>query len=166
MNGKTELILISAIGKHGVIGIENRLPWRLKADLQRFKNLTTGCPVIMGRKTWESLGRPLPGRHNMVISRNRNYRAEGAHVVASLDDAVRKCADAPRIFVIGGAQIYAMALPIADALELTEVDASIQGDAFFPEFDRKQYIEIFREHHQADADNDHAFDFVTYRRKR
>lgn len=163
MSDKTEVILIAAIGRGGVIGVENRLPWRLKADLQRFKNLTSGCPVIMGRKTWESLGRPLPGRRNIVISRDRNYRAEGAQVTTSLADAVGECAEAPKIFVIGGAQIYAAALPIANALEITEVDASIEGDSFFPEFDRNQYVETFREHHQADAENEHAFDFVTYR---
>ena len=166
MTRDPEIILIAAVGKAGVIGVENRLPWHLKADLQRFKRLTTGRPVIMGRKTWESLGRPLPGRQNIVISRNRDYRAAGAQVVASLDQAIRDYAGVSSIFVIGGAQIYAAALPFADALELTEVDASIQGDAFFPEFDRDQYVESFREHHEADSENDHAFDFVSYRRKR
>lgn len=165
MSHAGEVLLIAAIGKGGVIGIENRLPWRLKADLQRFKQLTTGCPVIMGRKTWESLGRPLPGRRNVVISRDSEYQADGAQVVTSLADAIALCSDAPKIFVIGGAQIYAAALPHADALELTEVNATVHGDAFFPDFDRQVFIETSRERREADADNDHAFDFVSYRRK-
>lgn len=161
-----EVILIAAVGKNRVIGIDNRLPWRLKADLQRFKRLTTACPVIMGRKTWESLGRPLPGRHNIVITRDDNYQAAGAQRASSLDDAFALCAGAARIFVIGGAQIYAAAMPHADALELTEVNATVNGDAFFPPFDLATFVETSREHHHADAHNDHAFDFASYRRLR
>lgn len=165
MSRGAQIVLLAAVGRNRVIGIENRLPWRLKADLQRFKRLTTGSPVVMGRKTWESLGRPLPGRRNIVISRDSGYRADGAQVVTSLDAAFSLAAEAPTIFVIGGAQIYAAALPIADALELTEVDAAVDGDAFFPSFDTEAYVEVSREHHKADADNDHAFDFASYRRK-
>lgn len=159
-----EIVLIAAVATNGAIGKDNALPWRLKADLAHFKATTLGYPIVMGRKTWESLGRPLPGRTNIVISRDRDYSAPGARVVDSVAAAIAACADRERLFVIGGAQIYALALPLADRLLLTEVDASIEGDAFFPSFDRSAFAEIGRRHQARDADNDHAADFVDYRR--
>ncbi|HPR07562.1 MAG TPA: dihydrofolate reductase [Denitromonas sp.] len=159
-----EIVLIAAVASNGAIGKDNALPWRLKADLAHFKAATLGHPIVMGRKTWESLGRPLPGRTNIVISRDRNYAAPGALVVNSLAAAVAACADHEQLFVIGGAQIYALALPLADRLLLTEVDASIEGDAFFPTVDRAAFEETERRHQPRDADNDHAADFVDYRR--
>ena len=161
-----ELVLIAAVARNGAIGKDNTLPWRLKADLAHFKTATLGHPIIMGRKTWESLGRPLPGRTNVVISRDPTYEAQGATVVPNLGAALDLCADSAQMFVIGGAQIYALALPMANRLLLTEVDAHIDGDAFFPAFERGSFTEISRHHHSKDADNNHAADFVDYRRIR
>lgn len=161
---RPEIVLIAAVARNGAIGKENALPWRLKADLTHFKRTTLGHPVVMGRKTWESLGRPLPGRQNVVISRDPAYVATGATVVGDLAAAIAACPDSARIFIIGGAQIYALALPRADRLMLTEVNAHIDGDAFFPAFDRSAFEETSRQHQPQDADNDHAADFVDYRR--
>jgi dihydrofolate reductase len=157
-----ELVLIAAVARNGVIGRENTLPWRLKADLAHFKRTTLGAPVLMGRKTWESLGRPLPGRHNIVISRNADYRAEGATVVPSLAAAISAAGDVPQVFLIGGAQLYAEGIGQADRLILTEVQAQIEGDAWFPPVDPAHFREIGRSHLPADADNDHPMDFVEY----
>jgi len=157
---KPRLVLIAAVAKNGVIGRDNAMPWRLPEDLQRFKALTMGHPVIMGRKTWASLGRPLPGRRNIVISRDGDYRAPGALVVASLAAALAACADADTAFVIGGAQIYAQALPMADRLELTEIARDFAGDTHFPAIDHHSWREIARESRL--SANGLAYDFVTY----
>lgn len=162
MSGSLEVILIAAVARNGVIGRENALPWRLKADLAHFKARTMGHPVLMGRKTWESLGRPLPGRRNLVLTRDAGYCAEGAEVFTSLDCALG--ATTGKLFVIGGAEIYRAALHRADVLDLTEVDAEVDGDAFFPEFDRSAFREVSREHRAADAENEFGFDFAEYRR--
>ncbi|MFV0663784.1 dihydrofolate reductase [Denitromonas sp.] len=159
-----EVVLIAAVARNGAIGKDNALPWRLKADLAHFKATTLGHPIVMGRKTWESLGRPLPGRTNIVISRDPGYAAPGARVVGSLAEATAACADNATVFVIGGAQIYALALPLAARLLLTEVDVEIDGDAFFPVIDQAAFEETARRHHPQDADNEHAVDFVEYRR--
>lgn len=154
------LIVIAALAANGVIGKDNTLPWRLPADLKRFKALTTGNPIVMGRKTWESLGRPLPGRHNIVVSRNPAYVAQGATVVASLDQAVTAAGAVAQIYVIGGAELYQQALARADRLELTEIAADFEGDARFPPFERRQWRETARERHSDDAGL--TYDFVTY----
>ncbi|QID18906.1 type 3 dihydrofolate reductase [Nitrogeniibacter mangrovi] len=159
-----QLILIAAVARNGVIGRENTLPWRLKADLAHFKRTTLGSPVIMGRKTWESLGRPLPGRLNIVVSRNSGYDAPGATVVSSIDAALAACSPAEQVFLIGGAQLYAQSIARADRLILTEVDARIEGDAHFPPVDPATFREVSRQHLPADADNDYAMDFVEYER--
>ena len=159
---KNSLILIAAIASNGVIGIDNRLPFRLPEDLKRFKALTMNHAIIMGRKTWESLPRALPGRRNIVITRQANYTAAGASVVDSLDAALALVGNASA-FVIGGAEIYALAMPLATHLELTEVVAEIVGDVWFPQFDRSQWREITRTSHHDDAVN-LDFDFVTYQR--
>lgn len=157
------LTLIAAVARNGVIGRGNALPWRLSDDLKRFKALTMGHPIVMGRKTWESLGRPLPGRRNIVITRDRSYRADGATVVHSVDEALAAAPDADEVFVIGGAEIYALALPRADRLQLTELDANFDGDVRFPEFDRGRWRASFREDH-AGVDG-LAYAFVTYERR-
>ena len=160
-----ELILIAAVARNGVIGRDNALPWRLKADLAHFKRCTMGSPILMGRKTWESLGRPLPGRRHLVLSRDPGYRAEGLEVFTSPEAAIAAVADSPCLFVIGGAEIYRQMLPFADRLLLTEVDATPEGDARFPALPAGVFIEVERESHPADADNDHAYAFVSYRRQ-
>lgn len=153
--------MIAAIAQDGVIGIDNRLPWHLPEDLRRFKALTLGHAIVMGRRTWESLGRALPGRRNLVVSRNPHYRAEGAEVFGSLEDALAAC-PGEEVFVIGGAQLYAAALPIAQRLYLTEIHARIAGDAWFPQFDRSRWRERSRERRRGTAGPD--FDFVVYER--
>lgn len=157
-----EIVLIAAVARNRVIGRDNALPWRLKADLAHFKATTTGHPVLMGRKTWESLGRPLPGRRNLVVTRDAHYAAAGAEVFPSPDAALAALAG-HKVFVIGGAELYGQLLDRADALVLTEVDAAPAGDAHFPDFDRARFIETRREHRSADADNEFPFDFVEYR---
>lgn len=158
------ITLIAAVARNRVIGAGNALPWRLPEDLKRFKSLTLGHPIIMGRKTWESLGRPLPGRTNIVISRSTGLAAPGISVVDSLEASVAMAAraGADEAFIIGGAQIYAQALPIADRLQLTEIDRDYPGDAHFPEFDPALWRETLRERHHAEAGFDYSF--VTYER--
>ena len=162
---KPEIVLIAAVARNGTIGRDNELPWRLKADLQHFRALTLGHPILMGRKTWESLGRPLPGRRNLVVSRDPGFRAEGAECFADPAAAIAAAGEAPTLFVIGGAQLYTTLLPCADRLELTEVWADVSGDAHFPPFDRAHFIEERRDPRTADADNEFDFDFVHYRRR-
>ncbi|WP_420224042.1 dihydrofolate reductase [Pigmentiphaga litoralis] len=155
--------LIVAYSRNRVIGRDNQLPWRLRGDLAHFKRTTLGQPILMGRKTWESLGRPLPGRTNIVITRNPGYVAEGAVVVTSLAEALAACGDAPHAFVIGGAQIYGEALPGATQLIATEVDVDTEGDAFFPPLPEGHWDEVARE---AQPEEDGLrYDFVTYRRR-
>jgi dihydrofolate reductase len=166
---RPELVLIAAVARDGVIGCDNRLPWHLPEDLQHFKRQTLGCPVLMGRKTWESLParfRPLPGRANVVLTRQPDWLAEGALRAASLNDALAQLAGQARVYVIGGAELYAQALPHADQLVLTEIDASLTGDAHFPAWPRDAFVELARERHHAAAPNDFDFSFVTYQRIR
>jgi len=137
--------LVAALARNRVIGVGNRLPWRLPEDLARFKRLTMGAPVIMGRKTRESIGRPLPGRRNIVVTRERAATWEGCVVAHSLDEALALADDAPEAFVIGGAELYAQALPRAAPLYLTLIDADYAGDAWFPEFDAAAWREVARE---------------------
>lgn len=162
----TELVLVAAVARNGAIGRDNDLLWREPADQRHFRQLTLGTPVIMGRRTWESLParfRPLPGRRNIVVSRDAGYAAPGAEVVPSLDAALALVEDAPRACVIGGAQLYALALPRADVLELTEIDAELEGDTFFPAWDRDAFVEVARAVHTG-ADGT-RFSFATYRRR-
>jgi dihydrofolate reductase len=150
--------IIAAVARNRVIGRQNTIPWHLPEDLKHFRALTMGNPIIMGRRTWESLGRPLPGRRNLVIS--RGLTAEGCEILSSLDDAIAACTGAAEAFVIGGAAIYAAALGKAHRLLLTELDAEFDGDTFFPSFDRALWQETTRERHQAQAGFE--FDYVTY----
>jgi len=160
--GGTRVYLVAAVAKNGVIGAAGKLPWRLPEDLRHFMALTLGHPVIMGRKTWESLGKPLPGRENIVVTRARGYDAPGAHVAASLDAALALCAGEPVAFVIGGGELYASALPVADAMVITEIGRDYAGDARFPDFDRGAWREAQRKPQTA-ADGT-RFDFVLYER--
>lgn len=157
------LSLIAAVARNGAIGRDNTLLWHLPADLQHFKRSTLGCPVIMGRKTFDSIGRPLPGRRNVVVTRNTTWQHAGVDTAASLEAALRLSADAPRVFVIGGGEIYAQALPLADELVLTEIDADFDADTHFPPWPRDEFIETSRETHRSAAGWD--FHFVTYQRR-
>jgi len=161
---KPRISVIAALAKNRVIGIENRLPWRLPEDLAHFKALTLNHPILMGRKTFESLGRPLPGRTNIVITRNANYRPEGCLVADSLHAAIALCGDADEVFFIGGADLYAQAIPLADRLYLTEVNNEAEGDAWFPEYDKRAFREISRESHMGGKGDALRFDFVVYER--
>jgi dihydrofolate reductase len=153
------------MARNRVIGRDNRLPWRLPADLAYFKQVTMGHPVIMGRRTWESIGRPLPGRQNIVVSRNRDYRAPGATVVGSLDEAWRVAGDVEEACVIGGTSLFAEALPQADRIHLTEVEAEVVGDTYFPPFDRSQWVEREVERHGRDERHEYPFRIVVLERR-
>ncbi|WP_373975192.1 dihydrofolate reductase [Chitinibacter sp. SCUT-21] len=158
-----QLAIISAVGANKVIGIDNRLPWRLPEDLQYFKRLTMGSPMLMGRKTFESLPGLLPGRRHLVVSRNADWHADGAETFTSIAAAIEACADLDKLFVIGGGEIYRQALTLADTLYLTEVNLSPEGDAYFPEFDRTLWQETSREAHVSEKGIEYAF--VAYQRK-
>jgi len=160
----SEIILIAALAKNRVIGIDNKLPWRLPDDLQHFKKLTLGHSIVMGRRTWESLPGVLPDRRHIVITRDRDYVSADAHVVHSIEEAIALVPERQPIFIVGGANLYQQLLERADRMELTLVDAKPQGDAFFPEWDTHQWQEVSREHHAADERHQFAFDFVTYKR--
>ena len=162
-----ELLLIAALAQNGVIGRDGDLPWRLPDDLKHFKRRTLGHPVVMGRRTWESLRRALPGRLNLVLSRRDGYLAEGASVVGSLAEALELAREAETgaCFVIGGASLYAEALPRADALVLTHVEAVVPGDVLMPTFDRDAWEVVSEEPHPADERHAHAFTVREYRRR-
>jgi dihydrofolate reductase len=161
------LALVAAVANGGVIGREGAIPWHLPEDLARFRALTTGHPVVMGRKTWESLPdryRPLPGRRNVVVTRSATWHADGAERVGSFEEALALLADAPQVFVIGGSELYAAALPSADELLLTELDLSVEGDTVFPPFDPGAFVEVQRE--PGVSRTGIQFAFVTYERAR
>lgn len=155
--------LVVAYAANRTIGLNNTLPWRLPGDLAHFKRTTLGRPTIMGRKTWESLGRPLPGRRNIVISRDAAYDAPGAEVFASLEAALVACPDQDAVCVIGGAQIYAQALPLATHVEATEIKAEVAGDAWFVELPGSQWHETARV--AQPEENGWQYDFVSYERR-
>lgn len=160
------LSIIAAMAHNRVIGKDNRLPWRLPADLQHFKRITMGKPMVMGRKTWESLPGLLPGRRHIVVTRDRNYQATGAEVVHSLDQAITRAGDVDEIMLVGGANLYAQALELASRLYLTEIDARVEGDAWFPEFDAGQWREVSREAHPADGQNRYSYAFTLLERRK
>jgi dihydrofolate reductase len=164
--GRGEVVLVAAVARNGVIGRDGGLPWHLPADLAFFRDATMGHPVLMGRRTWQALParvRPLPGRRNLVVTRDAGFAAPGAEVVPSFDAALARVADAPRICVIGGAQLYAAALPHADVLLLTEIDLEADGDTHFPAWPRADYEEAWRTRH--DSGQGFRYDFVEYRRR-
>lgn len=163
------VILIAAVARNRVIGRNNQLLWQLPEDMAHFRRHTQGHAVIMGRNTWQSLPerfRPLPGRRNVVLSRQPNWQAPGAEVCDSLQAALTRLAGLDRVFVIGGEQVYAAALPYASTLLLTEIDHDFDGDAYFPLWDRQQFVEQSRQNQQAPKPNDWAYSFVTYQHLR
>ncbi len=157
--------LIAALARNRVIGIGNRLPWHLPADLARFKALTMGKPILMGRRTHESIGRPLPGRLNIVLTRDPACHAAGCELAHTLDEALRLAGDSPEVMVIGGAQLYAECLPHAQRLYLTLVELEPEGDAFFPAFDASEWAEHERTTCAPDDKNPYHYAFVTYDRR-
>jgi dihydrofolate reductase len=156
----SRIYLVAAVAANGVIGRTGQLPWHLPEDLRHFKRLTLGHPIIMGRRTWESLGGLLPGREHIVVTRTPGYEAAGAAVAGSLDAALALCAGEPVVFVIGGRELFAEALPLAAGLVITEIHRNYQGDTWFPPYDRSRWRETQREPHTA-ADGT-KFDFVLY----
>jgi len=166
-----KLSVIVAVAENGVVGVNNALPWYIPDDLQYFKRTTLGKPIVMGRKTYESIGRPLPGRTNIVISRNPDFSAEGVRVVSSLPDALTLAEDvalidgSDELMVIGGAAIYAAAIPMANRLYVTQIHAVVEGDAFLPDVDWQGWHESSRDFHKAIDPNPYDFSFVVYDRK-
>jgi dihydrofolate reductase len=156
--------LVVAVAENGVIGRDNALPWRLPNDLKFFKRTTLGHPILMGRATFESIGRPLPGRSNLVLSHNPALQIEGCTVVHSLEAAIAASTDAQELMVIGGAQVYAQILPRADRIYLTRVHADVSGDSYFPAFDTTQWRADSTERHEADAQHAYAYSFITLQR--
>ncbi|MGN7878221.1 dihydrofolate reductase [Hyphomicrobiales bacterium] len=166
-----KISIVVAVAANGVIGRDGDLPWRLSTDLKRFKALTIGKPVIMGRKTWASLNRPLPGRANIVITRNTDFVAEGADVVPSLDAAIAvanreaQAAGVDEICVIGGGEIYRQSIGMADILHVTEVQADVDGDTRFPDIDAQVFEKVFEEDLPQGEKDSHAMHFVTWKRR-
>ncbi|MGC5428080.1 type 3 dihydrofolate reductase [Aeromonas veronii bv. sobria] len=162
-----KISMIAAMAHDRVIGKDNQMPWHLPADLAHFKRVTLGKPVLMGRKTFESIGRPLPGRRNLVISRNPDYQAEGIEVVGSVEAALALLAssEVEELMVIGGGHLYAEMLPSADCLYLTRIDLAVEGDTRFPAFDDGQWQRIECESHPADEKNPHPYSFETWLRR-
>jgi dihydrofolate reductase len=150
--------IIVAMSQNRVIGVENQLPWHISADLKRFKAITMGKPIVMGRKTWQSLGRPLPGRDNVVLSRDKNFEAVGGSVFHSLNDVLQFYGGEQEIMIIGGSTVYQLAIPLAQKLYVTQIHQPYAGDTFFPELNEK-WCEVFREDHQA-RDDAPAFSFL------
>lgn len=150
--------------KNRVIGKGDALPWHISEDLKHFKKITMGKPIIMGRKTHESIGRPLPGRENIILTRDNSYQAEGCTVLHSLEYIFEYCKDVDEVMITGGAEIYKLALDKISSLYLTEVHTEVEGDTYFPEFDRSQWKEVSREDHKADGKNEFDFSFVLLER--
>lgn len=157
-----KIALIVALDENRLIGKDNDLPWKLSADLQYFKRVTMGKPLVMGRNTHESIGRPLPGRKNIIITKNINYQAEGCEVVNSLDAAMVACGDVEEVIVMGGASLYKQMLQRADRLYLTLVHAELEGDTWFPEWNEAQWQLVSREDHVSDEKNDYDYSFLVY----
>jgi len=161
-----KIVLVAAMDREGLIGRGDALPWRLPADLRHFKALTMGKPILMGRRTFESIGRPLPGRHNIVLSRDPGFHPEGVTVVRDLDEAVAAAGEAGELMVIGGANVYAQLLDRADRMELTEIDHVFEGDVRFPDFDRHRWAVVREESHAPDEANPWPYRFITLERRR
>jgi len=157
-----QLCVIAAVARNGAIGKDNQLLWRLPEDLKFFKRTTMGCPVLMGRKTFDSIGRPLPGRRNIVITRNAAWQHDGIEAAHSLESALALVSNEARVFVIGGGELYRQALPLCDELVLTEIEADFEGDTSFPPWPRTDFTEVSRETH--DSEHGWAYHFVVYKR--
>lgn len=157
---------IAAMSENRVIGDDNQLPWHLPADLKHFKAITSGHPILMGRKTFESIGRPLPNRTNIIITRNHAFQAPGCVVIQSIDEAVEKAKEigSDEIFIIGGAEVYKQLLPRIEKIYLTIVHDEFEGDAFFPELNSSEWVETERVKHDEDEDNEFGYSFVVMER--
>lgn len=158
--------LVAAAAENNVIGKDNTLIWRMPADMKFFKNLTTGHTVVMGRKTYESMGRPLPNRKNIIITRDKNYKADGCVVINSFSDILMLCKDESEVFVIGGAEIYKQYMNSADKIYLTRIHYSFQGDAFFPEIPSSDWYETKRQDFAMDEKNPYPYSFIEFNRKK
>ncbi len=159
-----KLAIIVATDEQGLIGRENDLPWKLSADLQYFRRVTMGKPIIMGRSTHESIGRALPGRHNIVVTKNTDYQADGCTIVHSIAEAITACNDVEEVMVMGGASLYKQFLPQADKLYLTQVHASLEGDTWFPDWQTDDWIELSREDYSSDEKNEFDYSFIVLER--
>lgn len=160
----SEIVLVAAVADNGIIGRDGAMPWHLPADLAHFKRITLGHPIVMGRRTFEAIGRPLPGRRNIVVTRNPGFSAPGVDTAAGLDEALALAGDVPQVMVIGGAELYRAALPLADRIHLTRVHARPEGDTRFPELDTSQWREVARKTHPTDSDNPFALSFIEMQR--
>jgi len=158
------LSIIVALSENNVVGINNQLPWHLSADLKRVKALTMGHHLIMGRKTFESIGKPLPGRTNVIITRNKNFKAEGCVVVSSLNEALEKSKDDSEAFIFGGGEIFREALPKVTKIYMTRIHRNIDGDTRFPDLVTKEWKEISRQDFKADEKNDYDYSFINLER--
>lgn len=163
-NRVPNIAIIVAMASNRTIGVDNTLPWRCPEDLKHFKTLTMGHPMIMGRKTFDSIGRPLPGRTTVVVTRNADLKIDGCIIANSLEQAIAACEQDEKVFVVGGAEIYAQALPLADTLYITEIQQDVAGDAHFPELDRNTWIEAARTTHRQSEPQPLEYHFVEYRR--
>ncbi len=161
-----KISLIVAMASNRAIGLNNQMPWHLSADLKKFKKITMGAPILMGRKTYESIGRPLPGRTNIIISRNLSYSQAGCLVFNDIDKALASCGDAKEVFVIGGSDFYQSMLPVADTLYLTQIHQEFPGDTFFPEIDSGQWIEVEREDVLDDLDVTFSYSFLKLEKRK
>jgi len=155
--------LLAAVARNGAIGKDNQLICRISEDLRFFKRTTMGAPIVMGRRTWDSIGRPLPGRRNIVVTRDPHWQAPGAERAGSVRAALALASEAPKVYVIGGAQIYAQTLPLADELVITEIDADLEGDTFFPPWDRAQFTAAASD--ERTSEHGHRYRWVTYTRR-
>ncbi len=165
MGKARHIALIAAVARNGVIGRDNRLPWHLPADLRHFRRLTLGKPVLMGRRTFESLGRPLPGRTNIVLTRDPDFHAPGCIVVHSLPEGIAAAGECEELMVMGGAALYEAALPLADRMYLTRIHHAFAGDTRFAAYDEKEWVTTAREDHAPDEDNPYPYSFITLHRR-
>ncbi len=161
----SKLSLIVAMAQNRTIGVNNTLPWRCPEDLKHFKALTMGHHMIMGRKTFDSIGKPLPGRTTVVVTRNTELQIEGCMMAHSLEEAIKLCAEDDEAFIVGGAELYAQALPRVDTMYITEIQQAVEGDAHFPDFDKQQWQEAARDVRSQDTPQPLTYHFVTYRQK-
>lgn len=160
-----KIILVAAMAHNRVIGKNNELPWHLPADLRHFKAVTASMPVLMGRKTYESIGRPLPKRRNIIITRQQDWQVDGCEVANSIESALKLVADVDTIAVIGGQSIYEQALPLATHMALTFIEADIDGDTYFPAWDDDAWLQLTSEERAADVDNRYAMRFASFERR-
>jgi dihydrofolate reductase len=159
-----QLSIIVAMDRNRVIGKGDALPWHISSDLKNFKKITMGKPIVMGRKTHESIGRPLPGRENIILTRDKTYQVEGCTVLHSMDEIFEHCKNVEEVMITGGSEIYKLSLEQASRLYLTEVHTEIEGDTYFPEFDRDEWDEVSREDFEADEKNEFDYSFVLLER--